>query len=371
VLAATSLAGLVVLVLHVTTYDLRHRTFVLGTVGSPEVSVVGFYGVYAPASGGIELQRPESSGGIHYLSPLCMPTQEEVKGFADPQSYTLHTDAAGTVTPVFRNTLKKMQGRWTGSLQGLTGKAAFTTDVDHPLEGELVNHTGYTLEEVALVTFRPHETQGGVAYLYTLPAWKRGEALDLKKMVTLDRWFGEGQSRYPISEYLRYAGWKIAKSPYGGARAFGGLNGPSREEKAISDAIPASRAENLLYMLLDLRTPDGLVDTNGNIHHQPQRGIGRWLDRTKALKASGAMIIARAGNMSEKQLRVTSPLGLRVNGRDVEGHGEILFGWALPVEGRAPSGAASLLDKREPIAPQPPAGGAQRGRGPESEEPHP
>ena len=49
--------------LHVATYDVRHKSFVLGTVNSDEASVTSFYGVYAPASGNLELRQPEGTGG--------------------------------------------------------------------------------------------------------------------------------------------------------------------------------------------------------------------------------------------------------------------------------------------------------------------
>ena len=62
VVAATAVAGAVVLVLHVTSYDVRHRSFVMGTVNSDDVTVASFYGVYAPLSGAVELRQPAGGG---------------------------------------------------------------------------------------------------------------------------------------------------------------------------------------------------------------------------------------------------------------------------------------------------------------------
>ncbi len=47
---------------------------------------------------------------MNYLAPMCMPTLESVKPFADPQNYTLLNEKTNATSPVFRNTLKKMQG---------------------------------------------------------------------------------------------------------------------------------------------------------------------------------------------------------------------------------------------------------------------
>jgi hypothetical protein len=369
VLVATSLAGLVVLVLHVTTYDLRHRTFVLGTVNSPQVSVVGFYGIYAPASGAIELQQPVGSGSaVNYLVPLCMPGPDEIKGFADPQSYMLDLKTPNVVSPIFRNTLKKMQGRWTGERPGLTGNAAFTTARDRPFKGELTNNTGYTLEDVLIVTYG--DTQGGRALMYRadMPSWKTGERLDLEKSVKLSEVLRLGAGAVPLQEYLQVAGWKLAKAS---PTKFGGGMVMTDTQRRISEAVNPKTAEDLLYLLLDLRNPDQLVNDNNNIHHEAARGVGRWLDRTKALKASGALIIARAGDMREQRLRVPSPVTLKVNSRDVTGQGEVLFAFSMPMAGAAPTGSAALgVEPNLNEGDNAPAGGpaGRRGR-PEAEEP--
>jgi hypothetical protein len=358
VLVATSLAGVVVLVLHVTTYDLRHRTFVLGTVNNPQVSVLGFYGIYAPASGALELQQPAGTGSeVNYLVPLCMPGPDEIKGYADPQSYTLDLKNPNVVSPIFRNTLKKMQGRWVGERPGLSGDTAFTSDRNHPIKGELTNNTGYTLQDVMIVTYG--DTQGGRALLYDVNVaggWKPGERVDLEKGLALSKIVQAGQGALPLQESLRVAGWKLAKSY--ATRLPGGNMIMSETQKRISDVIDEKTAEDLLFLLLDLRNPDRLLDANDNIHHEPVRGVGRWLDRTKALRASGALIIARAGNVREAGQRVPAPVTLKVNAREVPGQGEVLFAWSMPMAGAAPVGSAGLgIEQGTEAGDAAPAGG--------------
>src|SRR5207245_134397 len=116
----------------------RHRSFVLGTVNSTETTVAGFYGIYAPMSGPVELKQPEGGGaGINYLVPLCMPDSGEINAYVDTRSYQISTEHTSSVQPIFRNTLKKVQGRWTGERPGITGNAAYNADANHELKGEV------------------------------------------------------------------------------------------------------------------------------------------------------------------------------------------------------------------------------------------
>ena len=74
VIVGTGVAGLVVMFVHLTNYDLRHKTYVLGTVNSKDVSAVGYYGVFAPVNGKIDVDQPASGTaadpiGINYLAP--------------------------------------------------------------------------------------------------------------------------------------------------------------------------------------------------------------------------------------------------------------------------------------------------------------
>ncbi len=57
VVLAAGAAGVVVMFLRLTNYDLRHKTFVLGAVNGREVSAVGYYGALVPTSGNIEISQ--------------------------------------------------------------------------------------------------------------------------------------------------------------------------------------------------------------------------------------------------------------------------------------------------------------------------
>ena len=211
VVVATGIAGVVVFFLHVTQYEVRHKSFVLGTVNSREVTVAGFYGVYAPLSGGVQLQQPDlpNAGAMNYLVPLSIPTSDEIKPFADPQSYDISVEHPATISPIFRSTLKKMQGRWTGNLPGIDGSAAFTKDAAHELQGELVNNSGYDLEDVRLVVYRPSETHLGNSHLYTLAAWKNGVHVKLETDLALDKLEAPGASPNTVEHFLQVDGMEI------------------------------------------------------------------------------------------------------------------------------------------------------------------
>ncbi len=336
VLVATAVAGVVVLWLHVTTYDVRHKTFVLGTVNSDQVTVAGYYGIYAPSSGAIELklgdEEHNADSSLNYLVPMCFPMTEDVKPYADPQSYELAVDHPAVVSPVFRSTLKKMQARWSGRLPGITGSAQYESDALKPLSGSLTNNTGYDLEDVQIVAhFPPREGENNVgpSVLFRfIKTWKTGETVDLRQFerelmnqtftgwATLDNWLG--------AMVLRQS---PARHGFGGGLSQEQLNLMGNGLKEVVESGRDFSNTDLLYFLLDVRPIDNLA----KYHHEVIRGPGRLTDCTKALHAAGGLIVARAGNMNRDFVR--NPVPLSVNGNQVPGKGEILFAWALPLSG--------------------------------------
>jgi hypothetical protein len=374
VVTATAVAGAVVLTMHVKGYDVRHQSFVVGTVNDPNATVFSIYGIYASASGQVPIAQP-ATGGLNYVAPLDLPLEQGVRAYADPQSYQLHTDQAGVVSPVFRNTLKKLQGRWNGALPGIAGNAAYlsnATGLEHVVSGSLTNDSGYDLEDAVVMVYLPPATpaaereaaRDGSTYLYHLgpagSAWKRGASVDLAK-ATLDEleWHTLVAAGNPfvgrvgtVEMALEAIGWNLA--PY--SEAGGGLARVRNQPTMITDPqmMQLIRLQNrnpklptyLMYFLGDARNLDPLDVAD---RRELARGIGRWTDCTKTLRAAGALIVAKAEN-------VRSPVTLQVNERAVAGKGTIYFAWALPVAGVPPkvSGLAT---------PTGGAGGPNRGGG--------
>jgi hypothetical protein len=375
VLAATAVAGVVVLVLHVNAYDLRHRTFVVGTVNSPEVSVAGYYGVYAPVSGTVKISQPRSAWGINYLAPLCVPSTE-LKSFADPQGYTIDLDPgasdnkdASAVAPVFRNTLKKLQGRWTGEMGKLEGAAQFVSDsqdLRHIIKGTLTNNTGYDLENADIVVYLPRATPGlsGNTYLFHVNTtgkkwkagedyvWKQGETIALENL-EIDEM--ENPLNPTLERGLSAAGYEQAADRSTSYIPHGLLDDEYRGDEAMGRLRNRKWRDDLLFTLLDLRAIDGLESGD---RVEPVRGPGRYMDCTKLLKAACGLVVARAGNDTKG---VKSPVPLKVDGKQVDGTGKILFAWALPISGAVPPARIISTQAGQPgLAPPAPAG---RGRG--------
>ncbi|MGN6370791.1 MAG: hypothetical protein ACTHN5_21260 [Phycisphaerae bacterium] len=338
VIVATFLAGVVVMFVHLTNYDLRHKTYVLGTVNSQDVSAVGYYGVFAPVNGKIEVDQPVSGTpadpiGINYLAPLDVVTPEGVKPFADPQTYDVVDETPNTVAPVFRSTLKKLQGRWTGKLPGIDGTAEFVASGNWgatlPIKGTLTNHTGYDLYDVELVIRRPmQEAQAPwPSYLFR-PGdgkWKSGEAIDLAKSLTPEF---RGTTRLPINlgELLNWMAHYRT-----GSNTIGVHMGPGQSDPFFNNGDAVNAAKNaddeLGLALFSARIPDAL---NDQVRVEPAREFARAADATKLLNAAGAVIIARAGDIARSDY-VASPVPITVNNRRLPGKGEITFVWALPL----------------------------------------
>jgi hypothetical protein len=345
VILAITVAGGVVLFMHVKAYDVRHRSFVMGTVNSPQATVAGFYGIYAPVSGPVAMAQPGSSG-LNYLAPMCIPTTKDVRAYADPQSYQLHTDQVGQVSPVFRNTLKKLQGRWSGEVRGLTGAAEYvanSTDLRHIVKGTLKNDSGYELRHVDLLVYlspasagtEVRATRDGATYLFHLTpngrAWKQGDTIDLAQ-AELDLLemqpgdVGPGTVEMALEAY----GWDHSGQNQVVGR-YGYPYGKTPNLMVKSDQMKALEnrknwREEWLYFLADARNLD---EMNVNDRTDLDRGLGRLTDCTKVLHAAGGLIIAHAED-------VRSPVPLQVSGKVVEGKGNVAFAWALPVGGAAP-----------------------------------
>lgn len=335
VLAASAAAVLVVWTFKLESYELRHRTFVAGRVGSNEVAVVGYYGIFAPLSGRLEVALPESPG-LAYVAPLCEPSSEPVKSYADPQGYDLNNveaakdgETATRALVPFRSTLKKMQARWTGPMEAMiSGEGLSATRMTPRGErrlrmaptGKLRNQTPYELQDVMVVVLSPDRRQFTSDTLLRFEGvWKPGTQLDLATLTA---------EKESLGECLRAAGMAQSSSLMGGGMGHGRGMGKMEDEPPVID-LNAERAANLLNVLLELRGGDGVLDTSER--REFERQLTRLMDRSAAARAGRLLVLARAGDTREKG--VQSPLAIQVNGRPVAGGGEVLFTWVadLPV----------------------------------------
>lgn len=332
VVLAVGIAGLTVTVLQLTSYDVRQKSIVLGTVGSPQVSLISFHGVFAPTSGIVPVAQPETPG-LNYIVPLTAPTPEPVKSFADPQSYMLFNDTPWEAGVVFRRTLKKMQSRWTGELPGIdrAGPVTASGPVETPFVGQLTNHSGYDLHGVEIIRLiTPNNVSS--AHLFYVGEWKNGAVLDLATGPRLETVRGLKMSPVALGDVVNVVGRSLASNGMGGGSAAIPRFLTSLTADDERDIL-RDHSEEFLWAFWDARAPAADPEA---YHLEAVRGLTRVADRSASLRACGAVIIAHAGNVAGDS-PVKGPLPIKVNGREVPGKGEILFLWALPISGKLPA----------------------------------
>ena len=213
-----------------------------------------------------------------------------------------------------------------------------TTDLGQVVSGSLTNRSGYDLKDAAVLVYMPAARQGdpttsadGVTYWYRVSAkessWKQGETIDLAKLALNDLGRIDGGKVGTVEMALRAIGWNMAKvSEMGMGRSRISDKLPMDKGTQMENLERSGLPQYLMYFLGDARNIDPL---DGADRRELIRGIGRWTDCTKALRAAGALIVAHAED-------VRSPVPLQVNDRGVEGKGNVYFAWVLPVAGVPP-----------------------------------
>ena len=342
VIVAAGIATGTVFLMRITAYDVRHCTYVCGTVNDKDASVTAFYGVLAPSSGNVRLELP-AGGTAAYLSPLNEQVSR-VQGFTNPRRYQLETADLPRVDVPFRQTLKKMQARWNGTLGGITGEAHIIGGNERPLTGALQNHTGYTLENVSIVWTRPGleatDTALSTASIAVFrEPWHAGETLDLGRFeqdaVGKDEKGREGTSE-PLADLLD----SVALNMVVGHGVMSAMSGHSGELKVFEDRWNRDYGEDLLSLFAETINPALPTRAVRDIalRYQLIRSFTRPVERTAALRANGAVLIARAGRVDDSHRNyVPAPLRLRVDNRLIEGKGQVIFAYGLPIRLSAPS----------------------------------
>lgn len=369
VVAASALALLMVWTFRIQGQELRHRTYVAGSVivdngsvGSPAstaaISIDAYYGLYLPcdgmmtvelgkvagsgsvpaggtapgdAKGGQLAERGDNGGGgITYLVPFNEPTLTAIRGFADPQPYELLTESSTRLRIPFRSTLKKLQARWQGHSAcrvvahqvaaefgrrsrpiGATesGKALAEELRPRPavsLAGTLTNQTGYDLTQVRLVVLAAERKDWPMDGIFAVASWKNGQTVDLATLAP------ESAPLESVLMESSRAATELEHLPIG-------LNLTGVQKYKV----------DLLNALLELRGGESLTQTP--IHTEFRRHFTRPADRSAAVRSSRMLILARAGSASGEGEagHAAAPLPLVVNGRTLTGQGEIVFSWTL------------------------------------------
>jgi len=345
VIGASAAAVLVVEALRLENYDVKHRTYVMGSVNESEASVVGYYGIFAPVNGNVSLELPAATG-LTYLAPFNEPRFEGGTSFVDPQHYDINDDllqgasesnlAKWGIRVPFRSTLKKMQGRWVGpttcKLAATNLRAVYKTGLSstHPplayLEGKLTNQTPYPLKDISIIAMVDGVPPGAMPIIedsrdtiFDATSLAPGATLDLATMLT--------KRQGNLWSNLDSVGIEFASSHRLG------MSTGSDPVKTLAGL--EKHQEELLNILLDTRPPGG--DRAWNVGGLTQsaarvefkRHFTRLIDRSQSLRASGLLIIAHAG---DPEHGVASPIPIKVAGKDIPGTGEILFTWTATLD---------------------------------------
>jgi hypothetical protein len=366
VVAASLVAMATVSLMRLGSYDLRHRTFVMGTVGHSEAAVVGYYGVFAPTDHRVKVELPE---GIGYIAPFTDPMSQTTAGFADPQTYTLD-NGQETITEdgrtlykphgisfPARTTLKKLEARWYGSLATTSGTMGSLDGVirinppepggdppakvneAHPLAGRVQNRTSYTLQDVMMITYAPRgERPSDDMALYRVydlhGDWKPDADIHLEKdMVQRD---ATRDPSNPLGTLLEVVAKGFVGRPKAGAIGIGmpgiGADLLSSEERAIYDSQKDREPADFLSWLLDIRDTLGPRSISNRV--ELARNFTRGIDRSATLRASHVLFlaVAKGRGVDTGKPAVRSPLPLVVDGNRLEGDGDISFAWSATIE---------------------------------------
>jgi hypothetical protein len=331
VLAASGLAMLVVSAFRLERVDMKHQTLVMGTANAVgDVSLVSYYGIFAPVEGQVQLALPETAG-LAYLAPFC-PQVEKVEQYADPQTYVMDNTSLLSLKVPFRSTLKKMQARWTGPLKmefDVTGLEVKQGGRDAKgwlpptIAGQIINKTGYKLHDIEVIIPGDASVPDGKGVNDVIPdaiasinELKDGETFELagaeSKMLN-------GLPNYPgaLGKYVAATARRYASEHATGMS--GSIRLDPSDEGLSREAYPV----DFLNVFLEHRAAQPLTSED---RMEFERQLTRLMDRSKNWRTSRAIVIAHAGSEAEG---VASPLPVSVAGREVRGSGEILFTWVV------------------------------------------
>ncbi len=360
VVVASAVAIATVSFMRLGSYELKHRTYVVGTVGNSEALVVGYYGLFSPTEHRVKVELPPGQG---YIVPFtdCLAT---TSGTFPPETYTLENGLEtvegehsfqrpnGISFPA-RSTLKKLQARWYGSLA--TDQSFGALDVrarvyrnpvpvitrdkekddsalaayrDHLLVGALRNRTPYTLDDVMVIAYADRDDIKSAQIYDFKGGWKPQADMDLAR----DLQHRETPSeRYvnQLGEMLRLTGISYAKENKGASVPSMGGSDWLKEADERSFVATQNNPRELLCSLLDMRNAEGPRQDRAELIRQFSRGI----DRSATLRASHLLILAVVKSEHDKTSpAIPSPLELTVDGTKLAGDGDIYFAWSADVE---------------------------------------
>ena len=370
--------------------EVKHVTVVRLAANQPAV-VDSRIGLYIPRDGGQHIALADvAPDALSYITPLAIHPQHlgNPATFSDTKEYVIPVrDVSGTepveVVIPYRNTLKKLQTHWVGTLpEGVEGWAGVvaqgSVDVEvggRPqkagvIEGRLTNRTGKDLKHVLFAfRFQEADDEGNLQdqdlVLY-VPSWKKDQTIDLLRAYAEAELLSDIGQNKTYDKYVTGTATNPIRGPLGGPNSWGEYWIRYMRTLAGSDYLvdDSNRSVTQTFPVMALfdRIPPLKNNPylNGFQRAELMRRGGRGINLSHAMAAGNLVMLAEVDN-------VPLPFPLAVEGSRMEGEGRIYYQASLPMKNRAAL-VESLANAAAPAS-RPADGGAPAPAGEPSEDP--
>jgi hypothetical protein len=343
-LAATAVTGLVVKVVVRGPPQIKHLSLVRMAPNQPAL-VYSRFGLYIKRDGDQTIELNGSSHeSVSYVSNFAEHPQylDGAALFPAPADYQVpvrdldSTDAPAITVP-YRSSMKKMQSRWVGDVQGkFTGSVKLDLNGASRvgLAGSITNQTGMDFTDVYLA-FRAKDDNR----LIYLPKWSKSTTIDMTKDLGRPLLVGSGggleaepgQGKI-ISDSLGSAAVKSGNSR---DLHWIGLWYPKIHGSALSSGADVEDS-NMPYVfpmlsMFDLLPPPwnkppevGSQRGESTDRYEIFRHGGRIFNLSQSIMAGQLVVLASASG--------TLPMPLQVDGDTIGGDGTVLYQYLLPVD---------------------------------------
>lgn len=315
---------------------MKHLSIVRGERGDVG-QVLSRFGLYIPRDGDqeIELAKAPTAAGVSAISALPVHPAHGDRNVdtAGKISYVVpvrdaSSDTPAAVTVPYRSSSKQFESRWTGNLEGKIEGSATVGRGFADIEGRLTNGTNRDLKDV-YIAYKAVRDSRSEDWMFYLPEWKAGITIDLQQetrrgvdgaITPLVGTEGNLPGRGKVLLGQISSDW--ADFWMTDLRGLAQLSDtPWEDQGRIPRMIP-------ILSFFDRLPPARVPPDNSRSRVELLRRGGRMLNLSSALAAGGLVVI---GETNDAPL----PVGLKVDGDDVEGTGRIVYQFVLPTKRKA------------------------------------
>ena len=332
--------------------EVKHVSIVRFAAGLPTV-VDSRIGLYIPRDGRETIALKDvAPDAASYITPLAIHPQHlgNPATFSDTKEYVIPVrDVSGT-EPVeaevhYRNTLKKLQAHWVGTLaEGITGTAGLVAqrsvdigakDNAGVIEGRLTNKTGHDLKHVLFgFRFQEADADGAVQdqdmVLY-VPSWKKDQTIDLLRTFAQAEILSDLQKT--TDKYVQGTADKPIWGPLAGPNSWGELWLKYMKTLAGNDGLVNDSGRSVTQSVAVMTFYDRIPPLKNAPYlnyarAELMRRGGRPLNLSHALAAGNLIILAEVRD-------APLPFPLEVEGSRMTGQGTVHYQASLPLKNRS------------------------------------